>query len=238
MEWLIARLKDLGSPLRWLLEWLLGYMGNELYAHAIEHLVLVFTAVVVAICIAIPLGIVLARCRVRAVNLGVISCVNIIQTVPSLALIAFIMLIFYFIGLGAIGIMPALTALILYAILPILRNTFTSIRQVDPAVIEVATGMGMTRFQILCRIELPLSLSVIMAGIRIATVWTIGCAALTTIIGAGGLGDLIMQGINGMSFKHLIAGTVPAALMALVFDWGLGLLEWWLTPPGLRQNAA
>jgi osmoprotectant transport system permease protein len=127
---------------------------------------------------------------------------------------------------------------VLYALLPILRNTYTGIRQVDPSVIEVAAGMGMRRRQILLQVELPLSLPVIMAGLRIATVWTIGVATLCGLIGAGGLGELIFRGLRSLprTADYLVAGTVPAALLALGADTALGALERWLTPPGLRPE--
>jgi len=157
-----------------------------------------------------------------------------IQTIPSLALIAFIVVIFAFMGLPTIGTVPALVALVLYALLPILRNTYTGIRQVDASIIEVATGMGMKPYQILLSVELPLSLPVIMAGIRISTVWTIGVATLCALIGAGGLGDLIIKGLRSIRLDYLSAGTLPAAALALVLDWILGLIEKWLTPEGLR----
>ena len=118
-----------------------------------------------------------------------------------------------------------------------IRNTFTGIRQVDPAVIEVATGMGMTPRQILLSVELPLSLPVIMAGIRISTVWTIGVATLCGLIGAGGLGDLILKGLRSIKMDYLIAGTVPAAILALVFDGILARVEAWLTPEGMRARS-
>ena len=126
-----------------------------------------------------------------------------------------------------------MVALVLYALLPILRNTYTGIRQVDESVIEVATGMGMKPVQILFSIELPLSLPVIMTGIRISTVWTIGVATLCGLIGAGGLGDLIIKGLRSIQIDYLLAGTIPAAILAIIFDWILSLVEKWLTPEGL-----
>jgi len=126
---------------------------------------------------------------------------------------------------------------VLYALLPILRNTYTGIRQVDPAIIEVATGMGMKPRQVLFSVELPLSLPFIMAGIRIAMVWTIGIATLCGLIGAGGLGDLILKGLRSIKMDYLLAGTLPAALLALVSDWILGWLEKWLTASGANAQA-
>ena len=209
-------------------------LGPDVLARTHEHVFLTFFAMLIATAIALPLGIFLARCRANAVVGAVMGLAAVIQTIPSLALIAFIVLLFALVELHTIGMGPALTALVLYALLPILRNTYTGIRQVDPAVIEVATGLGMTRRQILFSVELPLSLPVIMAGIRIATVWTIGVATLCTLIGAGGLGDLIMRGLRSIQMDYLLAGTVPAAILAIVFDLALGRLERWLTPEGMR----
>lgn len=212
-------------------------LGPDMLARTHEHVFLTFFAMLIATAIALPLGIFLARCRAKAVVAVVMGSAAVIQTVPSLALIAFIVLLFALMHLHTIGVGPALTALVLYALLPILRNTYTGIRQVDPAVIEVATGLGMKRLQILFSVELPLSLPVIMAGVRIATVWTIGVATLCTLIGAGGLGDLIMRGLRSIQMDYLIAGTVPAAILAILFDWALGRLERWLTPKGMQSEA-
>ena len=209
-------------------------LGPEMLQRTYEHMYLTFFAMSIAILIALPLGTYLARSRWQALVSGVLGAAGVIQTVPGLALLAFIVLIFALAGLPTIGVLPALVALVLYALLPILRNTFTGIRQVDPAIIEVATGMGMKPLQILFSVELPLSLPVIMAGIRIATVWTIGIATLCALIGAGGLGDLIMRGLRSIQTDYLVAGTVPAATLALILDWVLGLLEKWLTPEGLK----
>ena len=212
-------------------------LGVEMLQRTFEHIYLTFIAMIIAICIALPVGILLARNRWPRFTTAAMGIAGVIQTVPSLALIAFIVLLFALIHLHTIGVGPALTALVLYALLPILRNTYTGIRQVDPAVIEVATGLGMRRHQILFSVELPLSLPIIMAGVRIATVWTIGVATLCTLIGAGGLGDLIMRGLRSIQMDYLIAGTVPAAILAVLFDWALGRLERWLTPKGMRTEA-
>ncbi len=212
--------------------------GPEILARTYEHVYLTFIAMVIAIAIALPLGIYLARSRYQNLATGALGAAAVIQTVPSLALIAFIVIIFAVVSLPTIGVVPALVALVLYALLPILRNTYTGIRQVDPAIIEVATGMGMRPAQILFSVELPLSLPVIMAGIRIATVWTIGIATLCGLIGAGGLGDLILKGLRSIRMDYLLAGTVPAAVLALLFDWFLALLERWLKPAGMEPTPA
>lgn len=209
-------------------------LGPEILNRTYEHIYLVFFAMVIATIIALSVGIYLTRCRWTKLVSVIMGMVGTIQTIPSLALIAFIVVIFAFVKLPTIGTVPALVALVLYALLPILRNTYTGIKQVDASIIEVAKSMGMKPHQILFSVELPLSLPVIMAGIRISTVWTIGVATLCGLIGAGGLGDLIIKGLRSIRPDYLLAGTLPAAALALVFDWILGHIEKWLTPEGLR----
>jgi len=210
-------------------------LGPEIAQRTWEHIVLVTLSMFIAVCIAVPLGIWLAKSRWRKPAAVVLGLAGIIQTIPSLALLALIVVVFALVSLPTIGTLPAVVALVLYALLPILRNTYTGIRQVDPAFIEVATGMGMTARHILWSVEIPLSLPVVMAGIRIATVWTIGVATLCGLIGAGGLGDLILKGLRSIQLDYLLAGTLPAAVLALALDFGLGRIEWLLTAPGLRK---
>ena len=213
-------------------------LGGDILTATWQHILLTLIGIGAAIAIGVPLGIYLTRTRWPKLASVFLGAAGVVQTVPTLAMIAFIVLIFAFVpGLPTIGFLPGVVSLILYALLPILRNTYTGIRQVDPAITEVAVGMGMTPSQILFRVELPLSLPVIMAGIRISTVWTIGIATLAGLIGAGGLGDLIFRGLRSLprTADYLIAGTVPAALLALVLDFFLGRLERWLTPEGLRE---
>jgi osmoprotectant transport system permease protein len=219
-------------------------LGLEMVRYTVDHIYLTFLAVLIAVVIAVPLGIYLTRTRWPRLASAVMGTAGIIQTIPTLALIAFIVLLFSLaryihIHLATIGFVPGLVALVLYALLPILRNTYTGIRQVDPAIKEVATGMGMKPHQVLLRVELPLSLPVIMAGIRISTVWTIGIATLCGLIGAGGLGDLIFRGLRSLprTMDYLIAGTLPAAALAIVFDWTLARVERWLTPTGLKSTS-
>ena len=217
--------------------------GAEILQSTREHMVLTLIAMLVACVIAIPLGIMLARCRLKLLVNIVMGMVNIIQPIPSLALIALTVVVFHTINelvgvrvLATLGMAPALVALVAYAVLPILRNTYTGIRQVDPTVVEVATGMGMTRRQILFSVQLPLALPFIMAGVRISTVWTIGVATLVSLVGAGGLGDLIFRGLGNYRINLILAGAAPAAALALIFDWLLGLLEKWLTPSGTQPT--
>jgi len=191
-----------------------------------EHVLLSGTAMLIAIIVAVPLGIFLTRYRRLAEP--IIGIAAIIQTIPSLALLGFMLPIF------GIGKVPAIIALTLYALLPILRNTYTGILGVDPALVDAGRGMGMTSRQILVMVELPLTLPIIMAGIRTATVLTIGVAALATFIGAGGLGDLIDRGLRVADKNLILTGAIPAAILAILFDLGLRKLEEKVTPRGMR----
>ncbi len=219
--------------------------GEDILSSLLEHLYLVAAAMGIACLIAIPVGVMLARSRIKALRAGVIGLANVIQTIPSIALIGLILTMLLGLnevlrGAGmsiqTIGLVPGLMALTAYALLPILRNTYTGIRQVSPDVIEVARGMGMTPRQILWKVEMPLALPVIMAGIRISTVWTVGVAALVSLVGAGGLGDLIFAGIKTQRDELILAGAIPAALLALVLDLVLGLTENILTPKGMEKS--
>lgn len=198
---------------------------GDIWAAFQEHIFLAGIAMLIAIALAVPLGIILTRFKKVAET--VIGTTAIIQTIPSLALLGFMLPLF------GIGTLPATIALTLYALLPILRNTFAGITGVDPALVDAGKGMGMTSFQILYLVELPMTLPILMAGIRTATVLTIGVAALATFIGAGGLGDLIIRGLNVNDKNLMLAGAIPAALLALVFDYVLKKLEHKLTPKGL-----
>jgi osmoprotectant transport system permease protein len=208
-------------------------LGPEMADRTVEHIYLTVLAMVIATLIALPLGILLTRCKSRKLSSAILGAAGVIQTIPSLALIALIVTVFAVMHLPTIGTLPGVVALILYALLPILRNTYTGINQVDPSAVEVATGMGMKPQQILFTVQLPLSLPVIMAGLRISTVWTIGVATLVGLIGAGGLGDLILKGLRSIQVDYLLAGTIPAAILALLSDWFLGIIENWLTPKGV-----
>ncbi len=194
----------------------------------LEHLYLSFTAIFIAILISLPLGIFISRNqRVAEFYIGITA---VFQTIPSLALFGFLVPI-----LG-IGFETALIALIIYALLPILRNTYTGITGVDEGVIEAGKGMGMTGSQILFKIELPLSLPFLMAGIRTATVLTVGVATLATFVGAGGLGDVIWRGLQSYNNNLVLAGAIPVALLALLFDFVLKILEKKTTPKGLKSK--
>jgi osmoprotectant transport system permease protein len=192
----------------------------EILAATREHLTLVLISMAIAVAIGVPLGLALVtHPRWRAVALAVAS---IFQTIPSLALFGFLIPLPL---LGGIGMRTAIVALVLYALLPILRNTYVGLTGVDPVILEAAEAMGMTEDQILFRVRLPLATSFILAGIRTATVITIGVATIAAAIGAGGLGTFIFRGVAMVSDAVILAGAIPAALMALLADFLLGALE-------------
>ncbi len=191
----------------------------------LDHLRLVGFATLFAVVIGIPLGILIAR-RPR-LNKPVLASANIIQTIPSLALFGFLLPVPW---LGARSDRLAILALTLYAFLPIIRNTYTGIRGVDPAVIEAGKGMGLTEAQLLFQVQLPLAASVIVSGVRVAVVISVGLATIAAAIGAGGLGEFIFRGLAMVDNTVILAGAIPAALLALLADFGLGQLEKHLQP--------
>src|ERR1700681_535069 len=185
-----------------------------------EHFVLVLVSIAIAILIGIPLGILLTR---RPPLQGwVLGLANVLQTVPSLALFGFLIPIPL---IGGIGKRTAIVALVLYALLPILRNTLVGILGVDRAVRESAVAMGMTTSQILWQVEMPLAAPTNLAGVRVATVATIGTATIAAAIGGGGLGVFIFRGIASVDTRQILAGAVPASILALISDGGLGWIE-------------
>jgi len=192
----------------------------EILQATLAHLFLVVVSMAIAIAIGVPLGMILVRrIRLRAMALGFAS---VLQTIPSLALFGFLIPLPF---LGGIGTRTAIVALVLYALLPILRNTVVGLTNLDPAVLEAAEAMGMTDSQILVKVRFPLGLSVVLAGVRTATVITIGVATIAAAIGAGGLGTFIFRGVAMVSDAVILAGAIPAALLALAADAALGLLE-------------
>ena len=201
-----------------------GLMG-EILDLTVEHLFLVALSITIASTLAIPAGILITRWI--PLQRWVLGFANVMQTVPSLALFGFLIPIPF---LGGIGKHTAIVALVLYALLPILRNTLTGILNVDPAVRESAIAMGMTGRQLLWEVELPLAARTIVAGLRIATVTTIGTATIAAAIGAGGLGVFIFRGLASVDTTLLLAGAVPAALIALGADRGLEWVEDKLSP--------
>ena len=197
----------------------------------VQHVLLVLVSTVVAVAVGVPVGILLTRRpRLAAPVLGV---ANVFQTIPSLALFGFLIPLPF---LGGIGASTAVSALVVYALLPIIRNTYTGIRDIDPAVREAGRGMGLTDGELLRLVELPLSLGVIMAGVRIATVIGVGVATIAAAIGAGGLGVYIFRGVAMVNDTLILAGALPAAIIALAADYGLGRVEKILTPKGIRTG--
>jgi osmoprotectant transport system permease protein len=201
-----------------------GLMGDVIDL-TLEHLYLVIVSIAIATTTAIPAGILLTRRRV--LQRWVLGFANVMQTVPSLALFGFLIPLPF---LGGIGKNTAIVALVLYALLPILRNTLTGLLNVDPAVRESAIAMGMSGRQLLWEVELPLATRTILAGLRIATVTTIGTATIAAAIGGGGLGVFIFRGLASVDTTLLLAGAVPAALIALAADRGLEWVEHTLSP--------
>ncbi|RXT03547.1 ABC transporter permease [Ammoniphilus sp. CFH 90114] len=200
---------------------------DEIIQATVEHIQLSLVALLIAILISVPIGIFLTRNQKLASP--VIGFASLCQTIPSLALLGFM------IPIMGIGWTPAIVALTIYGLLPILRNTYTGIMNVEKSMKEAGVGMGMTSAQVLFKVELPLALNVIMAGVRTATVMIIGVATLASLIGAGGLGDLIFRGIAMVSPELILAGAVPAALLALIFDFVLERTERAVTPRGLKR---
>ena len=202
-------------------------MTYEVAQETAWHVVLVAVSVGIAVAIGLPLGILVTRRP--AWSRWVLGAVGVVQTIPSLALFGLLIPVPF---IGGIGPRTALVALTLYALLPIVRNTVTGIAGVDPAVREAARGMGMTDRQLLLRVELPLAAGVILAGVRVATVVGIGVATIAAAIGAGGLGVFIFRGVAMVDGRTILAGAVPAAVLALLADAALGVLERRVGPPG------
>jgi osmoprotectant transport system permease protein len=198
---------------------------TEVLELTLEHLWLVGASTVLAVLIGIPLGVAITRWP--ALNKPVLGSANVIQTIPSLALFGFLLPAPW---IGARADRLAILALTLYALLPLIRNTYTGIKGVDPAVVEAGRGMGMTGRQLLWQVELPLALAVIVAGVRVATVLSVGLATIAAAIGAGGLGEYIFRGLAMVNNQLILAGAIPAAVLAITADVGLGWLEKRLSP--------
>lgn len=198
---------------------------SQVSALALEHAWLVLISVLAAAALAVPGGIVLSR---RAgLRRWLVGFTNVVQTIPSLAVFGFLLPVPF---IGGVGKRTAIVALVLYALLPVLRNTLVGIIGIDPAVRESAMAVGMTDWQILLQVELPLAVPVILAGVRTATVATIGTATIAAVIGGGGLGVLIFRGIAMVDTAQVLMGAIPAAVMALLADEVLGWVEHRLSP--------
>ncbi|MFP4300450.1 MAG: ABC transporter permease [Alkalispirochaetaceae bacterium] len=195
-----------------------------------QHVYISLIALGLTLLVCLPTGIYLTR-RPRIATY-VIGMANVFQTIPSLALLGFLIFVF------GIGNDNAIAALFLYALLPVLQNTYTGIKNVSPRVVQAARGMGMTDFQITAQVELPLAMPVIISGIRVAAVWIIGTAALAAAIGGGGLGRLIFSGLATIRNEVIVAGAVPATILALVADQGLKMLQAYLEPENRAARIA
>ncbi|MBE6171869.1 ABC transporter permease [Enterococcus mundtii] len=211
--------------MNWLEQFIYYFQENGTYVFSqfLRHFLISIYGVLFAAIVGIPVGILISRKR-KLAN-WVIRFANIIQTIPSLAMISILM-----IGLG-LGVNVVIVTVFLYSLLPIIKNTYTGMIQVDKNILDVGKGMGMTASQRLFMVELPLSVSVIMAGIRNALVVAIGITAIGAFVGAGGLGDIIIRGTNATDGTSIIlAGALPTALMAIITDWVLGIIERRLDP--------
>ena len=210
----------------------LSFMTNNqhrIFLLILQHLRLTGTAILAAIIIGVPVGIMITRYKKLADP--ILSIASVFQTIPSIAFFGLLIPLF------GIGKNTAILVLFLYALLPIIKNTYTGIKKVSPSMIDAGRGMGMTDLQILRMVELPQSLSVIMAGVRIATVINIGTTTIAAYIGGGGLGELIFTGIQMYRNEMILAGAIPAALLAILADKLLGYVELALMPKGMRNEA-
>ncbi|EPU87087.1 TPA: ABC transporter permease [Streptococcus agalactiae] len=207
----------------------LSQYGMQILVKTWEQVYISFFAIALGIAIAVPLGVVLTR--FPKVAKIIIAIASMLQTIPSLALLALMIPLF---GIGKI---PAIVALFIYSLLPILRNTYIGMNNVNPALKDCAKGMGMKPIQSIFQVELPLATPIIMAGIRLSTIYVIAWATLASYIGAGGLGDLIFSGLNLFQSKLILGGTIPVIILSLIIDYLLGLLETALTPRTTRREA-
>ncbi len=207
------------------------FSWSDLLTDAKAHLQMVLVAELLAIVIAVPLAILVTRPRFRRLATPVIFGGNVGQTLPSLAVIAIMAPLLGF------GLNSAIVALTIYGLLPVLRNSYVGINNIQPAIVEAARGMGMTRGQIARKVELPLALPVIMAGIRISTVITVGTAELAVLVGGKGLGRITLTGVLSRQPLLILQGAAPTAAMAIILGFILENIERWMTPRGLRVEA-
>lgn len=212
-------------------EFFLVKYAPEILQETTTHILLVGISIGVATLVGIPLGIWITR--KPSLRQPILGIANILQTIPSLALFGFLISVPL---IGGIGARTAIIALTLYSLLPIIRNTYTGIINVDPAIREAGRGMGMTDRQLLLQVEIPLALGVILAGVRVATVIAIGVATIAAAIGAGGLGVFVFRGIAMVNNQLILAGAVPAAVLAILADWAIASLERRLTHRGTQNR--
>ncbi|MBH9581998.1 ABC transporter permease [Staphylococcus felis] len=202
--------------------------GVELLWKALEHLYISVIALIIAIIVAVPLGLLISR--VERLSKIALTVAGILQTIPTLAVLALMIPLF------GVGKTPAIVALFMYVLLPILNNTVIGLQNIDPNVKEAGRSMGMTHFQLTKDVELPLSLPLILSGIRLSSVYVISWATLASYVGAGGLGDFIFNGLNLYKPEMIISAAVLVTLIALLVDFGLSRIEHWVLPKGLKVS--
>ena len=210
---------------------LFNYMSqhfSQITELLLEHIVMTVIAVGIAIVIGVPLGILISY--VKKLSGPIVGAANVIQAVPSMALLGLA------IPLLGIGTLPAVVMVIIYSLLPIIKNTYIGISGIDPAMVEAARGIGLTRWQVLYKVKLPMALPVIMAGVRISAVTAVGLMTMAAFIGAGGLGYLVFSGIRTVNNLQILAGAIPACILALIVDFLMGIVEKLVTPISLQKN--
>ena len=202
--------------------------GSQLLSKAVEHFYISMFALLLAIVVAVPLGILLSKTQ-RTANV-VLTVAGVLQTIPTLAVLAIMIPIF------GVGKTPAIVALFIYVLLPILNNTVLGVKNIDKNVIQSGQSMGMTKFQLMKDVEMPLALPLIISGIRLSSVYVISWATLASYVGAGGLGDLVFNGLNLYQPPMIISAAIVVTLLALVIDFILSLVEKWVVPKGLKVS--
>ena len=202
--------------------------GSQLLSKAVEHFYISMFALLLAIVVAVPLGILLSKTQ-RTANV-VLTVAGVLQTIPTLAVLAIMIPIF------GVGKTPAIVALFIYVLLPILNNTVLGVKNIDKNVIQAGQSMGMTKFQLMKDVEMPLALPLIISGIRLSSVYVISRATLASYVGAGGLGDLVFNGLNLYQPPMIISAAIVVTLLALVIDFILSLVEKWVVPKGLKVS--
>ncbi len=202
--------------------------GSQLLSKAVEHFYISMFALLLAIVVAVPLGILLSKTQ-RTANV-VLTVAGVLQTIPTLAVLAIMIPIF------GVGKTPAIVALFIYVLLPILNNTVLGVKNIDKNVIQAGQSMGMTKFQLMKDVEMPLALPLIISGIRLSSVYVISWATLASYVGAGGLGDLVFNGLNLYQPPMIISAAIVVTLLASVIDFILSLVEKWVVPKGLKVS--
>lgn len=201
---------------------------NQIFNLTLEHIELTVIAVGIAVLIGVPLGILISY--VKKLNRPVLGIANVVQAIPSMALLGMM------IPLLGIGTLPSVFMVIIYSLLPIIKNTYTGIQNINPQTLEAAKGIGLTRFQILAKVQIPLALPVIMAGVRISSVTAVGLMTMAAFIGAGGLGHLVFSGIRTVNNIQILAGAIPACILALLVDYLMGIVEKLVTPNSQQDS--